>query len=125
MKTTTENIEKIFDECPTIEDFYFELYMIWCESVTINSTEFQQVLACASVSRWFAMEFSKMIKEYELSISKYPNATAAECFTLYISWIYKLFSINPKPLLEVAKRKEKTSTKAIGIKVPTSIFNQN
>lgn len=125
MKVTTENIEKIFDECPTIEDFYFEIYMMWCESVTINTREFQQVLACSSVSKWFAMEFSKLIKEYEISIRQYPNATDTECFTLYLSWIYKLFSISPKPLLAAAKKLEKQTIKVVGIKVTTSIFNQN
>jgi hypothetical protein len=125
MKSTTENIEKIFDNSPTIEDFYFELYMMWCESVTINSREFQQVLACTSVSKWFNMEFSKLIKEYETSIRQYPNATDTECFTLYLSWIYKLFSISPKALLTEAKKRDKQTAKVTGIKVTTSIFNQN
>jgi hypothetical protein len=124
MKTTTENIERVFDHSATIEGFYFELYFIWCQSVSTNLREFQQVLACSSVSKWFAMEYSKLITEYETSIEQYPNANATECFALYISWIYKLFSISPKSLLEAAKKRDVPKSKVTGIKID-SIINQN
>lgn len=125
MKTTTENIEKVFDHSVTIEDFYFELYFMWCESVSTNPREFQQVLACSSVSKWFAMEYSKLITEYETAIEQYPNATATECFALYISWIYKLFSISPKSLLEAAKKRDEPKLKIAGHRIELSIINQN
>jgi hypothetical protein len=125
MKTTTENLEKIFDHSATIEDFYFELYFMWCESVSTNLIEFQQILACKSVSKWFAMEYSKLIKEYEKSIEKYPSATANESFTLYVSWIFKVFSIRPKSLLEAAKKRDESRIKLAGVRVLTNLFSSN
>lgn len=125
MKTTTENLEKIFDSSQTVEDFYFELYFAWCESVTNNSQEFQQVLANKAISKWFAIEYSKLIVEYETSIVQYPNATADESFTFYMSWIFKLFSIRPKSLLADAKKRAKPKTKVAGISVVTHPFSNN
>ena len=124
MQATTENLIKVFDNC-TVDDFHFEFYMMWCESVTINERELQQVLACAAINRWFNVELAKHIKEYYLLARNYPNATDDDCFQLYIKCIYHLFSIHPKSLLEQAKKRDKQTAKVEGIKVSTTIFNHN
>jgi hypothetical protein len=119
---TTKKIVEIFDHAH--DNFEFELYFLWCESVTVNTREFQKVLCSRSVKRWFDVELEKQISEYEFLINQYPNASDDDCFQLYINCIYKLFSHSPKALLYEVKKQEK-ATKVLGIKIESSILKLN
>jgi hypothetical protein len=65
MKTTItkqskfETLEQLFNQAPDVDSFMFALWMFWCESVTVNSRELQQVLANRSVNNWFLTELKK------------------------------------------------------------------
>lgn len=120
MKVTTETLIQIYDETHSKEEFAFELYFIWCETVTINSREFQQVLANKAVSHWFIDELETYRQEYQFLITEYPEASDEDCLNLLIQTVFKIFSRFPKALLvEAKKRTEKTKA---GI---STIFNQN
>lgn len=124
---TTENLKQLFETGLSIEDFTFELYMLWCESVTGTSREFQQVLANRAISNWFSLELSKNEAEYNFLIRNYKTASIEDRTELYIKCIFGLFSKFPKPLLEDAKKRDEKPqiTKLAGIKIEYSIVNQN
>lgn len=121
MKQTTETLEQIFDATKNKEEFAFELYFLWCESVTTNNTNFQQVLANKSISHWFVNELEKLRKEYVSLVKPYPEATDEDCFIIFISTIYKIFSRFPNALLEQAKKRTDKNSKIQGL----PIFNSN
>lgn len=124
---TTENLKQLFELGLSIEDFTLELYMLWCESVTGTSREFQQVLANRIVANWFVFELSKNQTEYNFLIKNYKSASIEDKTELYIKCIFGLFSKFPKSLLEDAKKRDEKpqTTKVAGIKIEYSIVNQN
>jgi hypothetical protein len=125
--TDYETLEALFNQAPTIDCFMFSLWMFWCESVTVNSREFQQVLSNPKVNKWFLLELGKEEKECATLLLKYDNVNQKDKNRLYIKCVYKLFSRFPMALLEVAKKrmeKQKT-TKVSGLRIEFSILNQN
>lgn len=117
---TTENLKQLFEAGLPFEDFKFELYMLWCESVTLTTREFQQVLANAKVANWFKHELSKNEKEYVFLIQNYMTMSIEDRTELYIRCIFNLFSRFPQPLLEEAKKRDRKAQK-----IDYSIVNQN
>jgi hypothetical protein len=126
-KQLTETLDQLLSQAPTAEDFTFALYMLWSESVTINSREFQQVMANKSISRWFMMELTKQEAEYELLIKRYPVAISEDSIKLFLDCVFKLFSRFPKTLLEAAKKRETKpiTIKVTGVRIEYSIVNWN
>ena len=53
---------------------YLDLYMRWCESVTVNEQQLQMVLANASVNKYFNFEYAKCITKFIDHMSNYPDA---------------------------------------------------
>jgi len=120
MQTTTENLKQLFEAGLSFEDFTFELYMLWCESVTVTTREFQQVLANAAVANWFKYELSKNEKEYVFLIQNYKHMSIEDRTELYIRCIFDLFSKFPQPLLVEAKKRDSKTQRS-----EYSIVNQN
>jgi hypothetical protein len=127
MKVTTENLKNLFEAGLTIEEFTFELYFVWAGTVTLNSREFQQVLANSSIANWFNEELIKNELEYQYLIENYKRLPLEYRTELYLKCIAKIFSNFPKTLIEVAKKRElKPQTlKVEGHKIEYSINNLN
>jgi hypothetical protein len=133
-KTTTQEVtvDYLFQELQlsqTKSDFLLSFWIYWVESVTITSREFQQVLANASVNLWFLRELSKEEKEFKILSSRYSQLAGQgkEIELLYIKCVSKLMSRFPLALLANAKKREQKplTTKVSGIRIETSILNQN
>jgi len=111
------------------EDFIFGAYAKWCESVTINTHEFQKVLANSSINKWFMMEYSKCEKEFEQLTKRYEeNETIiTEDFKrCYSQCTCHMFNIRPMVLLnEIKKTTNGKCLKVAGIKIHSLNFNQN
>lgn len=100
MNITAKFLEKIFYETETNNDFIFELYLLWCESNTVNNREFQKVLANKSISKWFMLEFKKLEMEYLFDYNRYPNIKWSDNLKLYIKWVIEIFKIYPQSILK-------------------------
>lgn len=113
----------------TKSDFLLAFWLYWVESVTVNSTEFQQVLANAPVNKWFLVELAKEEREFKLLAASYSELAGQgrEIDLLYIKCVSKLMSRFPQALLQQAKKRETKpkAKKVTGIPVLTSILNQN
>lgn len=122
-----ETLEQLFNQAPDVESFMFSLWELWCESVTINSIEFQQVLANRSVNNWFLTELKKEEKECAMLLLEYEDASQDDKNKLYVKCIYNLFSKFPLALLQQAKKREVKlqTTRVAGHKIEFSIINQN
>lgn len=126
-KSELETLEQLFNQAPDTDSFMFALWMFWCESVTITSREFQQVLANRSVNNWFLTELKKEEKECAMLLLEYKNASQDDKNKLYIKCVYNLFSKFPLALLQQAKKREVKlqTTRVAGHKIEFSIINQN
>lgn len=122
-----ETLEQLFNQAPDVDSFMFSLWELWCESVTINSIEFQQVLANRSVNNWFLTELKKEEKECAMLLLEYEDASQDDKNKLYVKCIYNLFSKFPLALLQQAKKREVKlqTTRVAGHKIEFSIINQN
>lgn len=92
------------------ESIIWNLYNNWCEGVSTNKSEYQQVLANSAINAWFRMELTKCEAEFIKLTSLYtnPNVTAKDFNRYYTDCLYKLFSIRPMALLkEIIKPKVK------------------
>jgi hypothetical protein len=135
MKTThqttevpsVETVLELLDQAPNLEHFTFSLWMFWCESVTINTREFQQVLANKSVNSWFLQELKKEQDECLAILERYENITQSDQNKLYVKCVVKLFSRFPLALLQQAKKRDvkPQTTRVAGHKIEFSIINQN
>jgi hypothetical protein len=104
-------------------------YMEWCESVTINDREFQKVLANASVSKWYMIEYSKCEKEFHLLTKRYEDSStvSTDDFKIcYADCIDKMLNIRPTALLQEIKKTQAVGSMNVqGVKIPSLTFNQN
>ena len=130
--TQESTLDYLIDELKlseTKEDFLMAFWIYWVESVTITSREFSQVLASATVNRWFLMELRKEEVEFKLLSSAYSQLEGhgEEIDLLYIKCISKLMSRFPLALLSNAKRRlqKPQTTKVGGVRIETSILNLN
>lgn len=128
MTTTTIN-QKLKMSTEEYELLIFGAYARWCESVTINTHEFQKVLANSSINKWFITEYDKCEKDFEQLTARYQDndAIIAEDFKrCYAECTYRMFNIRPMVLLNAIKKTSTESTMKInGIKIHSLNFNQN
>jgi hypothetical protein len=134
MKTTKQesSVDYLMNELQlsqTKTDFLLSFWIYWVESVTITSREFQQVLANAPINKWFLMELRKEETEFRFLSSGYSQLVGQgkEIDFLYVQCVSKLMSRFPLALLANAKKREQKpqTTKVSGIRIETSILNQN
>jgi hypothetical protein len=128
--TQESSLDYLFNELQasqTKEDFILVFWMLWAESVTVNTREFQKVIASSPINKWFISELNKEENEFRSLISEYPDTQGRDKDWLYVKCVNKLMSIFPKSLLDQAKKREaKPQTiKVAGIRLETSIINQN
>lgn len=111
------------------EFFVLNFYIYWCESVTLNAREFQQVLANASINKWFLLELKKLESDFKQLAAFYPELqnSANEMDKLQAKCYLPLMAIHPQALLLNAKRRElKPNPKTLqGILIESSILIQN
>jgi hypothetical protein len=133
-KTTTQesSIDYLMNELElskTKSDFILSLWLHWAESVTITSREFQQVIANASVNKWFLNFIGKEEIEFKTLSARYSELVgqSEEIDKLYVKCVSKVMSRFPQALLEQAKRRivKPQTTKVEGRKIEFSIINQN
>jgi hypothetical protein len=134
MKTTKQesSVDYLMNELQlsqTKTDFLLSFWIYWVESVTITSREFQQVLANAPINKWFLMELRKEETEFRFLSSSYSQlgGQGKEIDFLYVQCVSKLMSRFPLALLASAKKREQKpqTIKVSGIRIETSILNQN
>ena len=92
------------------EHMVWNLYSQWCQSVSITTHEYQQVLANSSVNRWFSMELTKCEKKFQILTFCYTNTnvTTVEFTNCFCDCVQPLFNIRPMALLSnIVKSKVK------------------
>ena len=89
------------------EHMYTGTYMRWCESLCTSPKEFQNVLANASVNKFYNTELAKAEAEFVKLFSRYensPTVSAKDAKNLYCDCTFKMFNIRPMVLLSTAKK---------------------
>jgi len=111
----------------TKEDLIFAFWMYWVDSVVTNDVDFQKILSCSSVNKWFMLELWKQELIFKSTISSHPTINGKDKDWLYCKCIGKLMSRFPKTLLEAAKKREKKEQpiKIHGLKILIPIEQQN
>lgn len=105
-EATEDYLMSQLEICKTKEDLILAFWFYWVESVVTNSIDFQKVLSCSSVNKWFLIELRKEEIEFEKLIAKRPQTKGAYKDWLYCKCISKLMCRFPKALLESVKKKE-------------------
>jgi hypothetical protein len=115
------------DKANTKEDFILEFYIFWVENVTIRLRDFQNVLASASVNKWWLQELAKHEEHFREIAASYPEITGKDKDQLYCQCVNKMMSRFPKALLDQAQKRESKPqlTKVAGKRIEYSIINQN
>lgn len=99
-------IEKLGIEKENYEYMIFCFYARWCEGVTSNTRNYQEVLANSAINRWFLIELSKLEVEFIIISNKYPNADPKDLQALYSDCTFDIFKIKPIALLnEIVSKK--------------------
>ncbi|MWB92955.1 hypothetical protein GON26_01145 [Flavobacterium sp. GA093] len=105
MKST---IQKLAITPEEHESLIWNIYQNWCESASTTVLEYQQVLANASINRWFMLELTKCEAEFHKLTDRYENTsvTAKDMEKCYKECAIGLFNIRPMALLhQIAKPK--------------------
>jgi hypothetical protein len=123
MQTTTQKLAMTSLE---YEMMLFGFYSRWCESVTLNTGQYQQVLANSAINAWFLMELAKLEADFNELTDRYVDGTitATDFKTCYHDCTYKMFNIRPAALLQTIKTKGSMSLRSNGVPVFTAL-NQN
>lgn len=126
-ESAVEYLMNVLALADTKEDFILAFWELWASSVTTTTREFQQVFANAPVNKWFITELAKEEKEFKLLSARYPEMRGTDKDKLYCECINKLMSRFPISLLQNAKKRQEKprKIKVEGIKIETSILNQN
>lgn len=126
---TTTIYQKLKMTPEEYELLIFGAYARWCESVTINTHEFQKVLANSAINKWFMTEYVKCEIDFTQLTARYQDndTIIAEDFKrCYAECTYRLFNIRPMALLnEIKKTTNGNGMKVSGVKVHSLTFNQN
>ncbi|MRX40377.1 hypothetical protein GJU43_13905 [Flavobacterium sp. LC2016-23] len=111
----------------TKEDLILAFWLYWVDSVTITAVEFQKVLACSSVNKWFMIELEKEETEFDKIIETYPDTSGKDKDWLYCKYISRLMSKFPKALLDFAKKHEnkEQAARIPGLKIEIQIAKLN
>jgi hypothetical protein len=110
-----DSLDKTLDR----EDFILSIWMLWTESVTTTSCQYQQVLHDPAVNRWFLKFIQNEEMEFRTLAKQYPELAgkAKEMDLLYVKCLNKVMSRFPQALLERAKKRS--------TKTEFSIITQN
>ena len=122
MQTINNKLKMTSEE---YELLIFGAYARWCESVTINTQEFQKVLANSAINKWFMMEYAKCEADFEQLTARYEDTDtiiANDYKRCYAECTYRMFNIRPMALLNAIK---KTPMKIDGINTHSLTFNYN
>ncbi|AOW09487.1 hypothetical protein [Flavobacterium gilvum] len=94
-------LEKLAITPEQYESMIWNFYNNWCQSVSITTREYQQVLANSSINAWFRVELTKCEKEFLMLTRHYtnPNVTPKDYSKCYADCAQKLFNIRPMALL--------------------------
>lgn len=111
----------------TKEDFLLAFWIYWVENVTIRTRDFQNVLASASVNKWFLIELAKQENEYRTLSAIFPEIQVKAKDELYCKCVNKMMSCFPKALLDEAQKREYKPqyTKVEGIRIEAKLTNLN
>jgi hypothetical protein len=129
--TTKENavayLMELLQNHDTKEDFILEFYIFWVENVTIRLRDFQNVLASASVNKWWLQELAKHEEHFREIAASYQEIAGKDKDQLYCTIVNKMMSRFPKALLDQAQKREAKPqlTKVAGKRIEYSIINQN
>jgi len=98
MKTILQKLDITQDQYETL---VWNFYRNWCDSVSISTIEFQQVLSNSAINRWFMLELQKCEAEFHSLTDRYTdsNVSAQDMEKCYKSCAFKLFNIRPMALL--------------------------
>lgn len=106
-ESTEDYLMSHLEVCKTKEELVFAFWMYWVDSVVTNSIDFQKVLACSSVNKWFMIELQKEELIFKITVTSYPfEIRGKDKDWLYCKCISTLMSRFPKSLLESAKKNE-------------------
>lgn len=100
------------------ETMTLSLYLRWCESVSINTRQFQNILANSAINKWFLVELDKCEADFHQLTERYinnPTVCINDLKKCYTNCTFRMFNIRPMALLEPTRPKSK------GI----NVFNQN
>lgn len=92
------------------ESIIWDFYNNWCNSVSLNPREYQQVLSNSAINAWFLMELTKAEKEFHALTDRYTNTnvTSSDYAKCYRDCINSLFNYRPMALLSnIVKPKAK------------------
>jgi hypothetical protein len=107
MTTITQKLAITSDQ---YESIIWDLYNKWCQSVSITTLEYQQVLANSAINAWFLMELAKCEKEFHTLTNRYTNTnvTSTDYANCYRDCVNSLFNYRPMALLSnIVKPKAK------------------
>lgn len=90
------------------EELLIEKYVRWCMSLCVVNitTELQQIIANKAVNAYYILEYDKLEQEFLNTLKGYEGIelSAKEARELYTEITGKTFMLNPKPLIESAKK---------------------
>ncbi|MDN3672647.1 hypothetical protein QWY99_06210 [Flavobacterium branchiarum] len=103
MKTVIKKLNITQDQ---YESMIWNFYNNWCESVSITTLEYQQVLANSSINSWFRMELTNCEIEFHKLTDRYTqtSVTARDLEKCYHDCLMYLFNYRPMSLLSQIKR---------------------
>ncbi|MCV9928135.1 hypothetical protein OIU83_10750 [Flavobacterium sp. LS1R49] len=124
MPTTNKKLQMSTED---YENMLLGSYARWCESVTINTREYQKVIANAKINKWYLTEYAKCEAEFNSLTQRYEKLVTAEDFKrCYNNCTYKMFNLRPSALLqEIKKTPTVSSLKIHDVKISSLTFNQN
>lgn len=117
MKTTAE---KLGFSNLQYEMMVFGFYSRWCESVTSNIRQFQEVLANSAINTWFMIELSKHEAKFHEITDQFEDAHVNDLRLTYNECTFEMFRLKPTALLNKIDKKGTFSLTKKGI----SVFNQ-
>ena len=117
MKTT---VEKLGFTNLQYEMMVFSFYSRWCESVTSNIRQYQEVLANSAINAWFIIELSKQEAKFHEITDQFESAHVNDIRLTYNECTFDMFRLKPTALLDTINKKGTLSITKKGVRV----FNQ-
>lgn len=109
-----KNVRQLLDLSRELyEDMIFDLYQRWCESVTTDCSQFQQVIANSAINAWFIAELKKNEQAFLNTVSRYDNLTSKDYLRCYTELVHDVFNRRPMALLEPIVKIKSTITERV------------
>lgn len=104
MKATTKHqvMEYLQWSSEEYEQLVFKMYHNWCIKHGVSQSVIQQLMANASINKWFMNEFEKCEQNFIATTDVLPNRVELWRET-YKACIIQIIVIYPKPLLDRIK----------------------